>query len=376
MTSAEVRKLVDDISTYVNSADQTDDEQIATCARRYALACRGANDRLHRCAQLLEKGHRPEAISLAEAEPDLLELVSILNFAGLDEWQELAAGYGWDRFQSLKLDVAARISDAYGVQQQIEDLLRQHRRLALAQAPVKRRLATMREIARMDPTTPFWQDDIAAFERQRFGELQPIGEKAIRSQDLDSLRKFVKAYTGEDWFSPVPQNLEAIYKNACIALHTSETLPNLAERISAAVAHLDITRLGQLSQEWHDVISEIDQLGLQWHAPQHLQVQVQSAFQYLEQETANQQYAAYQHDIYQLQEAIRNGASSEKVDFLLAAAESHGYDLHPQIHAELAEFRSGATQAKIVGFAVIFALIMAGIAAIVFAFFMIREILD
>src|SRR5437870_5558580 len=134
MAALQQKRIIDDIRAFIYSSDQTRSEELDELARHYAQACRAANDRLNRCGDFLEKGLRTQAIGLAEAEPDLLDLLAVLNFPELDEWKDLAATYGLPTFQPLRLDVADGINQAYAQEKQVEKLLRRHRRLALAKA--------------------------------------------------------------------------------------------------------------------------------------------------------------------------------------------------------------------------------------------------
>src|SRR5262245_34626098 len=113
MSTLSLQKLVTELRSFVNAVDQTSDVRIAEAASDYSQACRAANDRLTRCAALLNDGHRSEAIAIASDDPDLLEAVSALNFPELYEWQELAAQYGWDRPAALKTEVLDAINSAY-----------------------------------------------------------------------------------------------------------------------------------------------------------------------------------------------------------------------------------------------------------------------
>ena len=46
---------------------------------KYYEACSETNRRLRECGDLLRKGHRSEAIQLAKIEPDLLDMVELLD---------------------------------------------------------------------------------------------------------------------------------------------------------------------------------------------------------------------------------------------------------------------------------------------------------
>jgi hypothetical protein len=73
----------------------------------YAAACHAANLRLQQCEAMIKAGDGHQAIQLAETTPNLLDLVTVLEFRGADEWRSFC--------QQNLLPVADRI-DARAVQ--------------------------------------------------------------------------------------------------------------------------------------------------------------------------------------------------------------------------------------------------------------------
>ena len=370
------RRMIDQIRAYIFSSDQTKSEEIEQLARQYAEACRNANERLTRCGDFLEKGLRTQAIHVAEAEPDLLEVVSVLNFAELDEWQELAGSYGLDRFEALKLDVASAVSQAYEIEKQLEGLLNQHRRLALAKAPIKDRLSVMRSIMAVDVTTPYWREDVLELETHRAAELVQMGERASRNGDVRLLEKWINECEAEQWTEDPPEGVASQYHRLARRVHETSTLPRLAQHITAAMRRLDMNGLMKLRAEWEGVAGRLRNGDASWKPPQHLQAAVYPAFEYLEQQLQSQRYEAFQQDVALFQQAMRSESGEEQVAFLLAKAESHGFPLPPMAQAEYAEYKRGAKEAKALNVAVIIALVIGGIMALVFGYFMIREVFN
>src|ERR1043166_935080 len=67
----------------------------------YAAACHGANLRLQQCEAMIKAGDRHQAIQLAETAPNLLDLITILEFRNADGWRSYC--------QQNALPVAERI---------------------------------------------------------------------------------------------------------------------------------------------------------------------------------------------------------------------------------------------------------------------------
>lgn len=370
MAAIQERRLIDKIKAYVYSADQTKSDELEALAREYAECCRSANERLTRCGDFLEQGLRTQAIDLAEAEPDLIEVVQVLSFDEIDEWQELVGNYGLTRFEALKTNIADAVSQAYDAEQKVLKLLKLHRRMAFAKAPIRQRLALLRKIAEVDRTATFWRDDIAEFETHRIAELIELGEQAARDGNEALLSQAVQEFESENWAGEIPEALGRQYGNLARQLRERFTLPRLANAIMQAQGQLDVAKLSKLRSQWDAIAVRLKQHHPGWQPPHQLQAAVYPAFQYLEQEKQNRQRAAFLQDVALLQQAIRTGAGEQQVDFLLAKAESHGFAIPPTVLAELREFKQGEQTSKILSVAVVVALMVAGVAAIVFVYMM------
>jgi hypothetical protein len=99
MTLLETERLVRKISELLQQAGNP--EIAPKLAADYVAACHAANLRLQQCEAMIKAGDRPQAIQLAETAPNLLDLVTVLEFRGSDEWR----GY----CQQNSLPVADRI---------------------------------------------------------------------------------------------------------------------------------------------------------------------------------------------------------------------------------------------------------------------------
>ena len=134
---------------------------------------------------LLQQGLRGEAINLADASPNLLDLVAALDLPDAEGWAELCQRSDLPVPPPLQIERAQQLNDAYGQDQPLEELFATHRRLALCQAPLSKRLGVMRQIARAD-ASPFWDKDLRTFEAARFKELRVGFAAAARDRDAEA----------------------------------------------------------------------------------------------------------------------------------------------------------------------------------------------
>jgi hypothetical protein len=56
-------------------------------AEDFGVACYAVNLRLQQCEAMIKAGDRQQAIQLAETAPNLLDLVTALEFSGADNWR-------------------------------------------------------------------------------------------------------------------------------------------------------------------------------------------------------------------------------------------------------------------------------------------------
>ncbi len=85
MTLLEIERLVRKISDVLSRVGNA---AIAPkLAEDFAAACHAANLRLQQCEAMIKAADRHQAIQLAETSPNLLDLVTILEFRGSDEWR-------------------------------------------------------------------------------------------------------------------------------------------------------------------------------------------------------------------------------------------------------------------------------------------------
>ena len=142
------------------------------------------NQRLRQVGQLLKRGLRGEALQLTEEEPNLLDFVGMLDFPELPAWRELLKRWGMAPPPALLIDLAADINQAYADQQPLESLLKQHRLLALARAPLAARTRILRQIRQADAANMAWEEDLKILETARIRQLDQEIDTAYRHDDL------------------------------------------------------------------------------------------------------------------------------------------------------------------------------------------------
>jgi hypothetical protein len=324
------QRIVDEIRSFLQSNDQVFTDSLKALAVEYGQACQEVNQRLRRCADFLHQGLRSEAIQLAQAEPVLLEQVAVLDFPEKAQWEDLSITYNLPPAPKLNLEAAEALNEAYAAILPLENLLRKHRRLALARAPLMLRLATMREIAYVDPTNSIWEDDIREFEKVRFGQLEVEARQAVDRNEPAAMETIRDELTTTMWVSDPPPRL-AKYVDAAVERNRQKQIRQLLEDLqhglNDAFAALDLNQGRKLRMQWQEAIKNAtlprEDALLDKAAP---------ALQWLSKEDRHEaSERKYQAAVAQFERVLMEPISREELEQQYQVLRNQGYELPSEL---------------------------------------------
>lgn len=327
---ADYQSVVDELRSYLQSNDQTRTDLLKDLVSAYAEQCRAANQRLRRCEEFLKKGLRSEAIQFAQSEPDLLDVVTALDFPEFAQLESVLQFYGLPAPPRLQLVIAEALNQAYAEKKPLEDLLRQHRRLALARASLPARLEVMRKIAQMDSQNLVWVEDVRAFEEARFRQLQAAVNRAVLRDELGLVMEIGEELSRVEWIHPRPVELcrqvESLLQKFA-QRQAREELKTIIGRLNTAMSAGDLPQAQTLRDHFKNVLVRS---GLSANDP--LVRQADRSLNWVVREE-QQQVAEleYQTALADLEFAISNKAEPEEVAQLYNAVLNHGRDLSRQL---------------------------------------------
>jgi hypothetical protein len=238
-------EIVDRIRALLQSGDFGRIGVVEALAFSFARACAAVSQRLVRCDRLLQQGLRSEAIQLAEAEPNLLEALAVLDFPELHHWDELVELRGLEPAPRLPIDLARRLNEVITEQAPLQDLLRSHRRLALQRAPLKSRIDVLRKLSAQDPGNPIWGNDLHGFEAARLQQIPEEAREAASKRDLARLQGLLAEVEQPAWREPPPRALASALRRAEARLRGEKTrvmVAGLVDRLNDAFAARDPIR--------------------------------------------------------------------------------------------------------------------------------------
>jgi|GEM_PF-4527080 len=347
--------------------------ELRDLAVSYAELCRAVNDRIRRCSQLLRQNLRTEAVHLAEASPNVLEQLTLLDFPGRIEWQQLCVQYGLPEAPALDMDSAAAINDAYTAVQPIAVLLAKHRTLAMALAPLPLRLVVMREIAKLDTTATFWADDIRLFETARLGEIRRT--LASAKIDYSSLENLQSELNSRLWSVPVPADLQRDVNARVEKFRDEEAhhdMQKLLPELDAAYSAMEEDRCRALLADCAMVLRGRSPAG---EVKERLEA-VQAWLHGLEQ--ARNQQRDFEAACVQLEQAIDTGKPTETIEQAYKATTRFSLPLAPELETRFKQCmarrqQEAARKRKMIYFTVAAAALVLLTAIGLFAFFTIRS---
>lgn len=232
-------------------------EELRQSATAYAELCTQANERLRKCSAFLQQGLRSEAIHLAEENPNLLDLVAALDLPDPAQWAEFCQMNELPLPPVLQMDRAQQLDEAYAADQPLEMLLHQHRYLALARAPIRHRLAVLRQIAAQDTANQNWERDVRVFEKARLKELPASFYLAVKNKDAAMIAELQGEVNESPWLEELPKDLSTAVTDAWERVRRvrAETkLQPLVEPLRAAFAARDYDECVRIIGEWKAIM--------------------------------------------------------------------------------------------------------------------------
>ncbi|MCR9199742.1 MAG: hypothetical protein NXI04_13940 [Planctomycetaceae bacterium] len=259
---SEIHELLESVRVTLSSSMNPNREELDRLHSELDGEIRLANKRLRECDALLAEGHRSEAIQLAEQEPNLLEVVSILDFPELPEWNDFVAELGLTVTPELQIDIATDINSAYSEDEPLERLLRKFRVLSLARAPLRSRIDLLRQIAKRDPGTAYWKDDLRSYEEVRIRQIADESRAAVSSRDVSRIRTISEELHKKPWsVKPDRRVMEKI--DTAMAeikkLDATRQLQKLTAQLKDATEADDAELARDLEERWQQLAAKCDQ---------------------------------------------------------------------------------------------------------------------
>ena len=250
--------ITDQIRKQLEQPDGLTIEALTPLADAYGRETAQVNARLSECTQLLRKGLRSEAIQRAFMKPNVLDWSARLDFSEFDDWLAILQFYGITVPTLLDRDAAQEIQEAIVDEQPLEELLRQHRRLAIAKAPLSWRLKVLRRLGKIDYANVVWREDQEQWETVRLKQIPAELKEAIESKSLVSVQSICAELNECKWAVAPSQDLcKRASKAANSFLHAEQSLQLklIADQLHAAYGEGNESTAAKQYRAWTEIVN-------------------------------------------------------------------------------------------------------------------------
>ena len=327
---AEIQELLESVRVTLASSMNPEKEHLESLHGELDGEIRSANKRLRECDALLAEGHRSEAIQLAEQEPNLLEVVSILDFEELAEWNDFVAELGLTVTPQLQIDIAKDINDAYSDNEPLERLMKKFRLLSLARAPLRSRIDLLRQIAKRDSGTAYWKDDLKSYEQVRIRQIADEARDAIADKNYADIRRLSDEVNKKSWYLKPDRRVGERIEQAMTEVKKLEALQHLnkvTRELLAAKNGGDEEEVRKMLDKWNSLGQKCDQSS---DVYQEAKVEVAPVLKWLQQlEQQGQAADRFEADLKKLQKVLRAEKSTldDLYHYYDIVAEYEDYDI-------------------------------------------------
>lgn len=253
--------LPDEIRKALEKPDGVSEETMAPLASRYDEEARPINERLDEAVALLRKNLRSEAIQSANRRPNVMEAAASLDFPELNEWREILQFLGVPVPQLLDQDKVQQLNEAIVETQPIEELLKQHRKLAIARAPLSWRLKVLRRIAKVDAMNPIWMEDVENYEAARRKTLANEVDTAIKQNNATAIASLHNELSQANWVTPPPAELRQSLETALATNdydHRIEGMRGIAAELHNAFSEFNEPSARNFWGQWSQACNEFN----------------------------------------------------------------------------------------------------------------------
>ncbi len=318
---SDYQTIVENIRSLIGNYGSTGNEQLEPLAESYALCCKDVNSRLLRCSQLIRSGNPSEAVRLADIEPDLLESYALLDFPERQQWSEIVRSHHLPAAAPLFEELAREINDAYTTVNPLMPLLKKHRLLALARAPLSQRIPVLREIVLMEPDNLGWKSDLDSYEKTRFRDIEKEISEAIAAKNIPQMSDLVRELDSQNWTVKPPEKLIAALRQTLKTESQRASLVELrqtADKLAHAVQTENVESAIKFADRWY---VQVKPLG--GNVPIDLNVEVQTPLLWVEEQRQQRNRVRdFEGQIDAFRNAIQSGLDSERMSERYAAIEA------------------------------------------------------
>lgn len=195
MNTIEAERLVRRISATLKG--EGDPAMAPKLAADFQAACAGVALRLEQCRSMIDAGASVQAIQLAETQPNLLDLVTVLEFRQADEWRQFCRAKNLPCPETLPARDVSVLNNCYnrGISPQ-HPVYAAYREAVMVTRNDDQALQALRSIVRLNPSDTNAASELARLDAKilgaRLSELEGllVSEPDGAIQEMESIEAF------------------------------------------------------------------------------------------------------------------------------------------------------------------------------------------
>jgi hypothetical protein len=195
MTLLETERLIRKMSELLQQGGNPD---IAPkLAGDYAAVCHAANLRLQQCEAMIKAGDRHQALQLAETAPNLLDLITVLEFRSADDWRAFCQQNALPAAERIDARSVHALNDCYAQGITTDHPLYAAYRKAVLNRNDEEALKTLQSITRLNPADANAASELARLDAKvlaaRLEQLEGLlngGDTALVVAAIETIEAF------------------------------------------------------------------------------------------------------------------------------------------------------------------------------------------
>ena len=187
-----IRRLVEGLRSHLKSKDFGD--EFRSLIANYNNSCRQLKQRLEQVDAILLSGNISGALKMAETDPSVLDLLTLLGFPESQDLADWCAANGVSCEARFEDAIIHRLNEAYSANHQTDAQLEKDYRRAILKKDYASALPIARTMARLQPDDNGAQTELRNMERRYAKQLENKLDVVVHGGDADAAKRLLQQF--------------------------------------------------------------------------------------------------------------------------------------------------------------------------------------
>jgi len=187
-----IRRVVEGLRNHLKSKDFGD--EFRSLIASYNNSCRQLKQRLEQVDAILLSGNTSGALKMAETDPSVLDLLTLLGFAQSQDLKDWCNVNGVSFEGNFEDALIHRLNEAYSSNSETDSKLEKEYRKAILKKDYASALPIARTMARLQPNDSAAHTELKNTERRYAKKLEHQLDAALRSEDVNKARALLSEF--------------------------------------------------------------------------------------------------------------------------------------------------------------------------------------